>query len=84
VISESGRNIMPTPKPCSRPAQNTSAVPVSRLKLAIIQVEIPWATKPSARIRRESMYATRRPQRISAIMLPMPRGASSRPIISTG
>ena len=80
----SGTKVQPSPKPCSTPDKMTGAIPICSENPVICHSESTVSRNP---VRISSRLSTRlimRPTRNIAIIVPMPRGAVTSPVVNTG
>src|SRR5579871_6848056 len=78
------REHKPRPKPCNTPVTTTGAMPIYSEKPVICHIATAVTISPPRMISRVSMRLARRATRIIATIVPIPRGAVTRPVVTTG
>ena len=85
VTALSGTKISPKPSPWMKPVRTTAHWSMSGVKRAHLPEREPRsAARPAPISSRLSILPTSRPARNIISMVPMPRGASTMPAVSTG
>ena len=80
----SGTNMKPSPMPCRMPVRISVHSETSGVKPVISHSTAAVSSRPDASSTRGSTRLIRRPTIIMATMVPTPRGARTRPAVTTG
>ena len=84
VTMLSGVKTKPSPNPCSNPEVMIGPIPICSEKPVICHNATRVARSRSGRCSLVSMRPTRRATRNIAAIVPMPRGAVTSPVVTTG
>ncbi len=84
VSVDSGTNTKPSPTPWITPEMITSRSSICSSNPVIIHSDQAVSPSPISTSARGSKRLTSRPTRIMEIMVPMPRGAITSPVLITG